>query len=110
MDPADGECERWADAMGAEQRFEHHPLIRGDEPIQGLGVLTAMVMRMEHDLRTRFAEIGRGRCRDNDAVSDAGNLDEHLARSPTLEQNAAHRADHVRTVAATAARIGAIAT
>ena len=90
MHAANSQSQRRSHTMGTEKRFENHPLIGGDEPVEGLGILASVMMRMQLHLGADLAEISSGRGGDNDPISDTGYLDEHLSRCPTLKQNAAN--------------------
>ena len=41
--------------MGRQQRLERPPLLRGAEPVKGLGILSNVMVDVQHHLSTRLA-------------------------------------------------------
>src|SRR5690606_14891399 len=96
VDGQDGERQRRADAVRAEQGLEGGLLVAGGEPVEHLRVLAHVVVDPDEHLVARLAERGRRRRRGHHLVADAADLDEHPVGAP-VQQAPAQRPDHRAT-------------
>ena len=94
MHGEDGERQRRAHAVGADEGLEARPLVAGGEPVERERVLAYVQVRVQEDAIAELAEGDHRRRRDRRPVPDAADLHEHLARQRAVEQDAAQRADH----------------
>lgn len=78
MDRQQGQGHRRADAVGADQGFEAHPLVQGWEAVEHQGVLADVGVDMEERRAPRAADPGEGAGRHQDPIAHPPDFYQHL--------------------------------